>query len=89
MFCFTNNTNIRHAGVDLVPLLDWTPKFDGFVVWWGWKSTRHKDACYTKVKQCRQILITIPHSTTNTTGRNYMFNQGVNICAFLIIATNS
>ena len=49
----------------------------------GWMSEDernkcYKDTCLMEIGQGLQLLSTTSHSTVNTTGRTFVFNQGIN-----------
>ena len=54
--------------LDSVAYLNWTPIFDWYVLWCGFKNVHHKYMCLNESKLCISNMLTIPGSTINMVG---------------------
>ena len=56
----------------MVTFLNWTPRFNWYLIQSGSKSKHHKDTCLKEIGLCHQAFITTLHSIVNTIGRTYV-----------------
>ena len=65
---------LKVCGCYVVTFLNWTPRFDWYVVQYGSKNKHHTYTCLKEIRLCLQILITTLHLIMNTIGRTYVLN---------------
>ena len=60
------------CGGYVVTILNWTPRFDWYLIPSGSKSKPHKDTCLKEIGLRHQAFITTQHSIVNTIRRTYV-----------------